>query len=180
MTQHDNYWSEISVNVTIHVLILFTILSLLFWNVISQLEESAFNNEMQQMTTDGVTNALSSLDKSQNGQVKTYINNNLSTFKTLRDISNTENEMKKTNNEWLMTCNVMCVAFLFILLITMIVCLRNVPVKFLLKENLVVFCFIGLVEVAFFLVVAQHFIPIKPSSTTLGIYSRAKQNILGE
>jgi hypothetical protein len=152
----------------------------LFWIVISKLEESAFDGEITQMTTDGVNNILNNLDSNQQQQVKNYINTNLTTIKAIRDISNTENELKKLNNEWLMTCNMMFAGFLFVLLITMILCLKNVPVKFLLKENLAVFFFIGIIELAFFMLIAKQFSPLKPSSTVLGIYARVKNNIVGE
>lgn len=151
-------------NVVLHILILLIIISSFYFFYVSKLSSDKFKSEL----TDLINNNLEpALQKADNGTLKSIlsqldINNVKEYYKNKTDAS------AQAQNTWLKRCTALII---IVLLLTIILtyyilkqsCNQSTPMKKLLKENLILFFFVGLIEITFFMLIAKKFVPTKPS-----------------
>ena len=153
--------SNLLINVTLHVFLLFVFLSILFWTVISPTETKFLTSELNKSIND--IDYQEEVPK----EVKDY----------LLAIYDTKNITQNKNNSMLLLLNVTIIVLLLIILVTQIIFhhLRGGTVEYgeIILENIIILAFVGIIEFLFFRNIASHYIPVKPSYMTNII----KQNI---
>lgn len=84
-----------------------------------------------------------------------------------------------TQNKWLKNASVGVFTFTLLLLALVYQSQRHqVAIGPILKENMVIFLFVGLVEISFFLAIARNYVPVKPSLMTETVTRRIQSNLL--
>lgn len=146
--------SNLLISVTLHVVLLFIFLSILFWTVISPAESQSFDSELDK--------SIDNIDYEEKvpSEVKNY----------LLSVYNNKDITQDKNNSLLFTMNISIIVILFILLITQIVfhTLQGGTVNYreIISENIVILIIVGIIEFFFFRNIASHYIPVKPSYMT--------------
>ena len=170
-----------SINIGLHVLILFTFLTAFFFAYISQLEKKS------------VTQALDGLIKKQMSTILDNIDKNIpipdSQWAEINDMAdklerNAQGELPriKNNNNMLMYSAGGGIAIAFLILVgiytyfTMILQI-DIHLRHILSENIITFIFIGLVEFLFFYYIASKYIPATPDVAAVTAIDRIKHNI---
>jgi hypothetical protein len=168
------------INIFVHVIILFGFLTLLFNFVISKVMVSAFQNEIGHIIHDNLGKEL----KDKYNQLGDQTKNILKSI----NLTKLENELKKPSkyvqlqNAWIKRSAVV-VTFILAMMVAMMIflvkytCNTCVPIFDIIKENIVVFTFIGIVEYMFFTKIAMKFIPAPPSLMVKTFIDALKQEI---
>ena len=155
--------TEKLVNILLHVLILFTILSVIFWLVISKVESKSITDELN----NNINNYLDTFNG--NESMETFSNDFSEPLSVLENMYSDPDEVTETNNSWLFKTNMLYILILVVIIASILLTMRytcgitDFPILHILKENMVIFLFIGIVEVWFFLNIGMKFIPTKPS-----------------
>jgi len=160
-------WTNFYLNSILHILILTSILSCFFFLYVSKLSSQKFQDEMSDIIGDNMTGVLDSANTQSNGQLKTSLKN-IDFSKLQNYYANATDKATNTENDWLKKITIAFIVFLIVLLVASlsilyISCGRCTDFANILKENLIVFLFIGIAEVTFFMFIARKFIPTKPS-----------------
>ena len=174
MSKNANY----RINISLHVLILFTFLTVLFFTYISKLEIESITNVLNSAINDHVGIALSKINNSPN--VSDYINwDQLN--KMAKDIQITakdESVAVVANHRRLLIIGIVIIILLSLILIIIYVYYYNkdadINIKKILLENIIVFSFIGAIEFLFFTKIASKYIPVTPDMLTDTILERVK------
>jgi len=178
-----------SVNITLHVLILFTFLSVFFFAYISKLTEKSVSDSLNSMIKEETENMLDYIngwDQQLNPENPT-INwegvNDLA--QEIQDSSEGTPKEIEDNNERLKKLSFYMILGLVVLLIGMIVFYQvrlgyKIEMKEILIENIVIFSFIGLIEYLFFTQIAVKYVPVTPDVASTTILQRINDNILDE
>ena len=155
-------------DVLIHVIILFSFLSIFFFMYISKLESDAFKNELGDMISKQVNSLL---DK--NPDIKTTPEMSM-IIRRFMEKYNTETRGTLERNIMLKFLAVFTVLVLLGIVLTIVLtvsleCHEKINITSIVLQNVVVFIFIGIVEYMFFTNVAAKYIPVMPSlmSTTI-------------
>jgi hypothetical protein len=152
--------------------------------VISPLTQGAFESQMQQLSNSAASSALTQLNTADNGATKTNIVSNSNILNAAANLFSSADPTRAANNRWLLSMTALCIIFLILTIIIFIITVslvagQHVPVWAIVKQNLVAFAFIGVIEVWFFLNIASKFVPVAPSYLTTQIVCRSRQNLLG-
>jgi hypothetical protein len=177
-----------NINITLHVLILFTFLTIFFFTFLSQVEVKNVNNVMSQLV-DGQTKNTLDLIKSNSDKIP-----ELSISKD--NLSNVANNMEKSskvpiksisdNNKKLKKISIIMISCIFLLLVGMIIYYKvykkyDIGFSHILIENLIIFSFAGIIEYLFFTNVAVKYVPVTPdvasSSILDGIKDKFKNSL---
>jgi hypothetical protein len=155
-----------------HALILFIILSVLFFMYIANVAGDAINGSLVNLVDD----ALSAEKLNNMIPNKNFIKNIFSNLKIdtatvdnyIQQILNTENTFKKTINDNILNMTIVITAFLLVstILVNIIPAKLgnyNIHLKTNLMELVAVFSLIGVVEFLFFTNVASKYVPSLPS-----------------
>ena len=164
------------VNSIIHVFILLTIISAFFFVYVSRLATSKFHDELADVINDNLAPAIEKADKNQ------YIKKILQQMNLSQMIQyfSQESESTTIENSWLMKTTIIIIVGLVIVTIIILVVIKlfceKIPFGSILRENIILFSLIGIVEVLFFLFIAKNFIPTKPSLVMETVVSSLKDN----
>ena len=168
---------NVPMNILMHITILFSFLTIAFIVYISKVEKSAFHSEIKNNIQKGLNNILN--DPSVNKQEVLYILEKIP-FEYLLNQYQYPTEYSTNNNKMLITQSIIIMVGLFLLLVSIVSisylsCQKCVPVWSIIKENILTFIIIGMVELLFFYFVAMHYIPIKPSTITYTVIDILKK-----
>ena len=160
-------YTPLAINILLHVMILFAILSCLFYFLISKVEIASLNSELK----NNINNLVSKLVT--DPTVVNYVNGpaQSSIAQQLKQVYSTTDPVVTTNNTWLFRSIVIANVAIFSIVLTIILllifnCRECVPIKDILLENIGTFILVGGIEALFFLKVAIKYIPIKPELVT--------------
>jgi len=171
---------DFGINIYVHVLFLFTILSMLFIHIISKIESDAINGELSDLVSDGIQNNYTKLDNSNKEKIKSVLD--MVDLDTLSKLYDREDKTRKINNKNVFKSMYMALAVLVIVFILAIAINKGlchkVPLKHIIVENLIIFTGIGVVEFMFFKYIILKYIPTKPSFMLEYIADRAKKMIV--
>lgn len=175
-----------SVNITLHVLILFTFLCIFFFAYISKLTEDSVSDALNGMVEEQTVNMLDVINDwdEQLSPGSPNINwegvNNLA--QDIQDSSQGKDPDLVDNNDKLKKLAIYMVLSLFILLVGMIIIYKylgyNLHLREIFIENIVIFAFVGLIEYLFFTQIASKYIPVTPDVAGTTILQRIDDNIL--
>ena len=181
---------NLSIDIILHILILFTFLTIFFFAYVSKLEKQSLDN----LTNDLVQNKTSKvLDELNNLEIKA---DKLSDKKVLKldwdklnDITNeimdkskeASPEIKK-NNDNLFKESLLIIGALFVLFIGSIIVFKfilkyDIDLKHIFLMNLIVFSLAGGVEFLFFNYIASKYVPVTPDVSTNEVINIIKNNI---
>jgi uncharacterized protein involved in cysteine biosynthesis len=161
--------SELVVNIILHILILFSILSLLFWLIIRKLETNSLTDEVSNNISQYFDNLKNNLSETDKKNAKNIIGDNNKILDILKDIYSKPSQNNIINNNWLLYSNILYILLILGILLCIVLTIRLVcnyntfPFWHIVKENMIIFLFVGLIEVFFFFNIALKYIPTKPS-----------------
>jgi hypothetical protein len=167
---------DFGINIYVHVLFLFIILSMLFIHIISKIESDAINNELSDLVSDGIQNNYTNLDNSNKEKIKSVLD--MVDLNTLSKLYDRDDKTRKINNNNVfksihMSLAVLAIIFILVIVLNKALC-HNVPLKHIIIENLIIFTGIGIVEFMFFKYIILKYVPTKPSFMLEYIVDRAK------
>jgi hypothetical protein len=181
--------TEIFFKALLHIFILFVLLLSLFWIVISKVQTN--------LMTDAVKNSLSNVIKnlkSSNSQLLDNTKNIMSPYSHLINTTDILSSLKKKysapdekvtlNNAYVKNLSYVYVILFFIVILTFLGTLygsctyKNFPFWFILKENILTFIFIAIIEAMFFYYIAMKYAPVLPSDVNTIVKTRLQHNLL--
>lgn len=175
-----NEQASITVNITLHVLILFTFLTIFFFTFLRKIEEANIDNVSTKLVEKQTINTLNFI-KSQGKYLPKTITN--------EELNNVADEMEKESkdpiayitktNTNLLYLSIILISVIFVLLIGMIVYFvfykkYDIGFKHILVENLIIFSIAGVIEILFFKYVAVKYIPVTPDEATNNVLDGVK------
>ena len=173
--QQANY----TLNINLHVLILFSFLTIFFFAYIAHLEEKTVSDELSKTIDSQVSKILN--------EVKVVYKNDLP--KQLRDelqklanniIKKSSMDLPKVkqNNDRLKIIGVIMIIILVVVFISLLVFFHYKKFKInylkIIIENLIIFGFIGVIEFGFFSLIASKYIPVTPDVLSKTVLDRIK------
>ena len=166
------------INITIHIIILFSFLSLFFFLYVSKVEEQAFRTEIGTLIDKNMTAILN--------ENKAYT---LSTIKSslpyLKIIQPQTDGMEKASMKQNMLIKfsagftvLMLIAISVSIILTLSFdCNKQVPLKKILLENTVTFIFVAILEYIFFTKIAMNYVPAPPTLMLKTILNTFKSSL---
>lgn len=156
-------YTSFAINICLHVMILFAILSCLFHFLISRVEKSTINGQL----TDSINKLADNITNDKQFQSYLYGGTQEQIADKLRNMYAYPDETVTENNSWLMKVTIIANIAVFIIVVSIILllifnCKECIPIGHILAENAGTFTLVGIIEVLFFLNVAMQYIPIHP------------------
>lgn len=154
------------VNIFLHVIILFGFLTVFFNFFITKVMKSAFNDELGHIIENNLKGQLDKLYSNLNDEQKKGLKG-ISLDKFERAFQQPSKHVD-VHNKWIQRVSyagtvTLCIMLTMLMVILSFSCNTCIPFMKLLKENLIVFAFVGVVEFLFFTRIAMKFIPAPPS-----------------
>lgn len=170
-----------SVNLSLHVFILLTFLSVFFFLYISKLTKSHVEHELDELITSKVNQLLTNLSNEDAGNyIDWRLVSNLT--ETLKARYSHELPELKRHNETLhkgVVCFLVIYATIALILTTYFYYKGfHLGLKFIFVENLIIFFFVGVIEFVFFAEIASKYIPVTPDTATDTVISRVKERLM--
>ena len=147
-------------NLILHVIILFTILTVFFFVYISVLEKNAYQTEIESILRTELINQLNALPDPE--LVRSYFQNtDFDKYLSQFEIPNT---YVTINNNWLMAICIIILAFLILLFFTIYqTCHLKLDMYLIVYENICLFSITGVIEILFFIYIAYNYVPVSPT-----------------
>ena len=174
---------NMSVDIALHVFILFTFLSIFFFAYISKLEKQNINDTTNSVINEQTDKFLNELD---NWDKKINIGINWKNVDKLAIDMQNENNKNVTyiedNNKNLLKTSIIIIVVIFILLIASIIFIKyytkyDLKLKHIIITNIIIFSITGFIEYLFFTLVATKYTPFTPDFTAKTVLDRIKYNI---
>lgn len=153
----DSDYNTIFFSIILHIFLLFTFLSLLFWLVTRKLEEKSLYKEINKSIEDQLS--------------KISINSSIFTeddYSYLKNLYSGENVAKKDNNNLLLKLNIIIIIALFLFLFLSVfirykICKQKINFSEILIQNLIILIIAGIIEYFFLTNVVNKYVSIMPS-----------------
>jgi hypothetical protein len=170
-----------TINIGIHVLILFSFLSLFFFLYISHLEKTKVNDELNNLLSHEISGVLDHVDSSLHPSKLEWEKINTFAVETQKN-SQGDLPFITRNNRNLLYYGIGIIASICILLIGLYIYYTkilhiNINLKHIIMENCITFIFIGVIEILFFNFIASKYIPVPPVTSSNTVLERIKNNI---
>ena len=181
---NNRYYNiNFSLDIALHVLILFTFLTIFFFAYVSKLEKQTLDDTISNSVTDNTNTLLTDINQlSQKYNIKInwdVINKIAATL-----IKNSQGEVPqiRENNDRLYKGSMIAIIVGFILFISTTIFLKyymkyDVHIEHILLMNLIIFSITGLIEYFFFTKVASKYVPVMPNEISDTMLERIKRNI---
>jgi len=176
-SQHLSFF----INLLCHVLILLTFLTLFFFKYVARLTESHVDSEMKSVVQQQTDQWMAHVDQQDTQQLIQWdAVYNVAT--TLANASSQNMSFITHNNTDLYNDSI-CTLIMFSIGIVLLVgyfIFRgvNLQLKFILMENLVIFAFVGMIEIYFFMNIASKYIPVLPNDAIKAVFARIKDRLV--
>lgn len=166
---------DISFSLTLHVLLIFVALSILFIFVVSKVERQVFSDQIRDKLTPQITKALNKADT--DGKYKVYVRNNMSEITQLRSAYSSDTKATSINNRYIRILMIVVASLIGACVVVPLFYLffaakYKFPFGLILLENVILFILIGVFEVLFFLKFARKYVPVLPSKFVDRVYQR--------
>jgi hypothetical protein len=170
-------------NVFLHILILFTFLSLFFNFYISKTETVAFQEQIKSIVNDNVSSSLRNLNSLELISLKQLIRDNKNTIDKVKISLQVVDPRTSINNLWIKRMTLFIIISLVILIVSISILLyysagQCSPIKELIFQNLIIFAFVGGVEYFFFTRIISNYIPSPPSTLVKTFIESSKKQLL--
>lgn len=172
---------EMSINIFLHVLILFTFLTIFFIMFVSKLTKKAFENEVGHLIEENLGKAIDDLEPEKKQEISDGLR--LFPFDKFEKRYQQPTEFIEERNYFIqlgaiITSIIGIVGLILIIFILKSTCGICVPISHIITENFITFIFIGLVEYMFFVNVAFKFVPSPPSLLVKTLINNFKQSLV--
>lgn len=165
-------------NVLLHGIILFIILLIFFKLVVSNIYTSSFNDNVSNLISDNINKQFINIDTETNGAFKKTLIENKEILEILQRQYGEPDEVSETNNKWMYYYSCMFIFSMIAFTISYIIVAKhysnNLHAIDVIKENIITFVLIGLIEVIFFLKISENYNPIPPSLIVNTFYDGLK------
>ena len=172
-----SFYLNFGVNVFVQILFLFTILTALFTQIITNLSSEHINSELSELINHSVDSQIDKLSPIQKKLILSKLKEN--GVDKLSKMYDQEDKTRKYNNYFVFTSLKFTLILLIAILIIIVVVTRllcyKLPMKHILIENVIIFTGIGIIEFMFFKYIILKFIPIEPSFITQYLLKTVKQ-----
>lgn len=186
MAPHDITHDEganFVVNITLHIIILFTFLTVLFFTFISQQEENSINNELSSILTTQTKNTLDQLSEQlQQTTGNTLNKNSLNKVanQLIIDSKKAEPFIAKNHKTLLITsiCIICGLIGIFGIMVLYYKYIKKVELDLpgIFIENAIIFSFAGLIEYLFFVYIADTYVPVTPDVIANTTFNKISSN----
>lgn len=173
-----------SLNIGLHILILFTFLTVFFFIIISNTEKNAINKQLDNVINQqNIYNSLDDIDKiSQQYKIQIDWGNIYNAAKSISSKSQGTDPNIDSQNNRLKIISLILISTFIIILISLYIYYRfvlklNVNLWDIFSENAIIFLFIGAIEYIFFMQIAANYIPVTSSYVSDSILDRFKERI---
>jgi hypothetical protein len=164
-----------SVNLMCHIFILLTFLVFFFFFYISKLTTKHIDDELKSLVGKETTEILQNLDQKDtnhliNWNVVYMLSSNLK-----MKYKKSSQYVKDNNNNLYDQCTCFLILFALIIIIWVLYLVLkgfDLNLKFIALENLVIFTFIGIIEIYFFVNIASKYVPILPDDAVRSVLDR--------
>ena len=168
--------SEDQLSITLHVTILFMVLSVFFVFVISKVERDSINSELDSSIQDAISASFSSLTPIQKKILSPVLKS--IPYDKLNNIYGKTADVTATNNKWLIIVIILINVFMVIVVTLLTLSLKScVNVKQVFIENAITFLFVGIIEYVFFTKIIIKYIPVPPSAIVDTLISELKKKL---
>jgi hypothetical protein len=172
-------------NAVIHVLILFTALTLLFIFIVAKTETRALQGEFDNALTDNLRKALENAEIASGGVLRKTLQPMAEPLRFAENFVDERDAETETYNQSLFVYSFIVIGACALILLTMLLVASyeakapGVAKAFgaLIFSNVVLFVLVGGTEFVFFKRVATKYVPIKPSLITEQIIEDIKKNV---
>lgn len=163
--------NELIISILVHILILFTFLSIFFFSFVSKIEEKTFQNEMGDLIQTNIRNILTP-------DIKKYLSQYKPTLQKIQLLYPEPDRYVQENNKWIKISAIFVIAFLLSMIGTILIfqC-EKVSMGGIIAENIVTFICIGIVEYWFFTNIAIKWIPTSPSLMIDKMFTSISENL---
>jgi hypothetical protein len=173
---------NLTINILIHMIILFSILSILFWTFISEISSKALTKQVNININNAIDNETKKLSEKDRIVLKDYISSHKSLLDILEKQYSKPDSLLIKNNNWLKVFNITSLAILIISLTILLTvlslsCSMCVPILHILGENILLFALVGVVEFIFFKEIAMKYVPETPSRIISSFIDRINSNL---
>jgi len=171
------HWGTFFLNSTLHIIILLAIISSFFFFYVSKLSSNTFKNEITNLINEDFITAVKNADTKglfKSGLQKTNLQPWISYYK------NTPQDSTTIENEWLERTTIIILTFLCVMFLSTVVllkwsCSQDIPMFRIVRDNIILFFFVGLIEIMFFYFIARRYIPVQPSVLITSIINTLKK-----
>jgi hypothetical protein len=162
---------EITVNAMIHIFILFTLLSIFFFTVVSRLAKQKIQDEIYSQINGGISNNYNKLSPISKEQI--YLSTKNINSQKIQKIFDKPDPLLTFSNKTFFIIAISICIFLFTIICVTVWVMKmyksNIDMKSILLENSLTFLIIGGIEVVFFMLIALQYSPIYPSQITKSV-----------
>lgn len=186
-TQFHQPQANFAMNIGLHVLILFTFLTVFYFLYISKLTETTVKNSFDNLIKSNIKDILSQLDTIDK-KTGNQLNINWVAFnnyaKKLIDDSQGNLPEIESNNKKLKFLAIGMIVLIVLVLIGLFFFFKwqgyHIQWWPIIKENLIIFSFVGVIEFLFFQKIAAAYIPVTPDFVSTSVLERIKDNIYSQ
>jgi len=172
-----NSSTEFNINIIIHIVILFTFLTVFYFLFASNLAREHFNDEIEKLIKSNINNFTDKLTLEQRNILKIVLNYDYK----LKNRYSMPDAYVEEHNRWIKNSAIELIVYSIILLVVVLsIIYYKTPgvIINMLVENIIIFIFIGIVEYFFFMNVALKYVPASPSLLVRTLLTKFKESIL--
>lgn len=175
-----------SINIFLHVVILMTFLTVLFFLYISKITERSVQKALSGIIKKEATKILDNLDKwSTKFEGKRFSINWKQVYDFAHDmVKNSQGKLPEivANNNRLKKVSLGIAVGLFALWVLLVLYMmyyqkNDVHLGKIVRNNVILFGFIGIIEYMFFTKIAANYVPVTPDFVATSILERVKYNV---
>ena len=172
--------APLAVNIGLHVVILFTIISMLFLFFISKIEKRTLNDQIQSNLNKGIDTSINNMNEYEKTAIQHSFDNPV--IDSLKLQYSKPQKEATMYNKWLirtiiMTNVVLCIIVILSIVLLSLQCNQCINLKSIVIENGITFFFVGIIEYLFFTHVALKYIPSPPSLLVNTFFESVKNNL---
>ena len=170
-----------TINVVVHVLILFTFLTMFFIFFVSKLTKEMFEAEISHLIGHNIEDLVDKLDEETKTNLKLFTKA-VPLDKLVKKFEE-PSEYVLEHNRWV-KLSAIAIAIVGVVVLGLVLyilyntCGQCVPLKHILMENVIVFACVGVVEYLFFTRIALKFVPAPPSLLVSSLINKFKSSII--
>jgi ABC-type transport system involved in cytochrome bd biosynthesis fused ATPase/permease subunit len=179
--KQQNYGVYFGLNLFTHATFLFIILGLFFLLYAFKLIENAVNNEFSKLVNEVIEKNINKISDEDMNLLSILSNNKNVVLTNLSNYFGQEDKVKSKHNKNISDGIYTIMVFLVLIIIIVFAVSKaycgNIKTKKILLENVIIFTFVGIVEILFFTFIIKKFIPFKPSFLSVYLKESIEKNL---
>jgi len=147
--------------------------------------EKSFNSEIENNIKPSLSKVIKKIPEDVRKEISKAINTEIDDKtiidKLIEKYSKTD-KLKAEHNKWVKITSISVISIIFFgLILSLIIikhgCNKEVGIFHILKENIITFLFVGIVEYLFFMTIASKFVPAPPSLLVNSLFETFKKKL---